>query len=419
MRILIYGLNYSPELTGIGKYTGEMCNWLVEQGHDVRVVCAPPYYPEWKVSKPYQVNVYKREQINGVKIFRCPLYVPKKPKTLTRLLHLLSFAFSSFPVVIGQWFWKPEVVITIEPTFFCTPAALILAKLSGAKCILHIQDYELDAMLGLGMGRGRLMSAVAGAVERWMMRRFDAISSISLSMVAMAKQKLKRQKTLLLFPNWVDINFVTSAADVSYYRDLWQVALSTKVVLYAGNIGKKQGLELVIHAADQLRHLPDVLFVMVGSGAAYDDLKRQTEQLGLTGIRFYPLQPYERLPSLMALADVHLVVQKKGVADAVLPSKLTTIFSAGGNALITAEQHTELGLLCRNFPGIAECVETENANAFVDALSRMLACIDVNDREPNYIAREYAIQFLSKEAILARFEKDLKALTARYPSVSG
>ncbi len=111
MRILIYGINYAPELTGIGKYTGEMAEWLAKQGHEVRMVTAPPYYPAWRVADGYSRWKYTHERLDGVVVWRCPLYVPANPSGLKRLSHLASFALSSLPVMIRQIFWKPDVVL--------------------------------------------------------------------------------------------------------------------------------------------------------------------------------------------------------------------------------------------------------------------------------------------------------------------
>lgn len=139
MKILVYGINYSPELTGIGKYTGEMVEWLVAQGHEVRVITAPPYYPQWQVGENYSAWRYKREE-GAATVWRCPLYVPKQPSTLKRLLHLGSFAVSSFFPLMAQRRWKPDRIIGVVPTLFCTPGMRLLAKLSGARTVLHIED---------------------------------------------------------------------------------------------------------------------------------------------------------------------------------------------------------------------------------------------------------------------------------------
>jgi colanic acid biosynthesis glycosyl transferase WcaI len=412
MKILLYSLNYAPELTGIGKYSGELGDWLSENGHEVRVICAPPYYPEWRVGDGYRSWLYRCEQRNGVKIVRCPLFVPKNPKTLSRLLHLLSFAVSSLPVMLIQWSWKPDVVMVIEPTFLCVPATLLLSRVTGAKSLLHIQDFELDAMLGLGLAKHGRVAAVCYAVESFFMLRFSAISSISRSMLVKAAAKTRQSVPLHFFPNWVDTDFVSPEADALLFRRRWGLSETTQVVLYSGNLGKKQGLDLLIQAARLLAAEQDVLFLVLGAGVDKQTLIDQAEQLNLSNIRFESLQPYPDLPALMAMADVHLVIQKQGVADAVLPSKLTTILSAGGYALITAEAETELGLLCQQFPGIAECVDPENVEQFVAALRRMLMAAKSGRPRVNKVARQYAVEQLNKQNVLQKFDTQLRDLIA-------
>jgi colanic acid biosynthesis glycosyl transferase WcaI len=146
LKILIYGINYFPELTGIGKYTGEMALWLASRGHEVRVVTAPPYYPAWSVRGDYRGKFYLTENAarqNPAEpvVFRTPLYVPQKPTGLKRVAHLASFMIGSLPVMLRQAFWQPDVVFTVEPTFFCAPVALLIAMASGAASWLHVQDF--------------------------------------------------------------------------------------------------------------------------------------------------------------------------------------------------------------------------------------------------------------------------------------
>ena len=401
MKILLYSLNYSPELTGIGKYSGEMCDWLAENGHDVCVICAPPYYPEWQIGKGYKGWQYQTEHRNNVTVFRCPLFVPKKPKTVSRLIHLLSFALSSFPVLFKQWLWKPDVVICIVPTFFCVPSTLLFCKLRGSKSLMHIQDFELDAMLGLGLGKSGLIAHVAGKIEHWFMHHFDAISTISYSMVQKAKMKTRQPEKVFYFPNWVDTDFLNPGADAGLFRLRWPINESTRVVLYSGNIGMKQGLEVVLQAAEKLKDDPNLLFVLVGTGAAVNELKQLAKRMQLDNLKFYPLQPYEDLPALMALADIHLVVQKKGAADVVMPSKLTSIFAVGGECVITAEPHTELGQICQKYPGIARCIEPENVDALVETLKDMLLVLPSKAHGLyNKIAYNFAQDNLMKDIVL-------------------
>lgn len=373
-----------------------MGSWLAAHGHAVRVVTAPPYYPQWQIASGH-ANRYRTEQRDGVTVYRCPLYVPRTPRTLTRLLHLLSFAFSSFFVLLRLLWWRPQVVFVVAPTLFCLPGAWLYARLTGARLVLHVQDYEVDAMFGLGMVRRGLLTRVAFAIEGWWLRRVDRLSTISRRMMQLAESKGVPRERIFLFPNWVDTDFISPDADRQYYRRLWHIPESTRVVLYSGNMGQKQGLELVVDAARAWRDRTDVLFLMVGQGAARADLEARAE--GLPNIRFEPLQPYENLPALLVMADVHLVIQKKGAADIVLPSKLTGILAVGGHALITAEADTELGELVEEFPGIARRVEPESLADLVAGLESGLA---VEARGENHVARIYAESFLRKDSALAR-----------------
>ena len=203
MRILIVGINYAPELTGIGKYTSEAAEWLAARGHEVRVISAPPYYPYWKVQKPYSAWVYSHETIAGVDVFRCPVWVPQRPTGLKRIIHLGTFALASIPVCSAQLFWKPDIVVAIEPPLFGAAVALFGAKIVGAKSWLHIQDFELDAALGLGMIPGGL-ARWAGGIERWFMGKFNRVSTISNAMMERIHQKGVSSDKVGLFPNRVD-----------------------------------------------------------------------------------------------------------------------------------------------------------------------------------------------------------------------
>ncbi|BCS55017.1 glycosyltransferase WbuB [Geobacter sp. SVR] len=409
MRILIYGLNFSPELAGIGKYTGEMAQWLAERDHEVRVITTVPYYPEWQIGPGYSGWRYLRECIGTISVFRTPLWVPEKPKTITRLLHLASFALSSLPQLLRQLAWQPDVIICIAPSFFCAPTTILFSKLSNTCSWLHIQDFEIDAMFGLGMlGDGGVLARFALGAERLLMRRFDRVSSISRSMCARLKAKGVAEQAIVHFPNWVDTDFITPQADRNRYRQQWGFNVSDNIILYSGNLGKKQGLEIILEAAMALREKTDLHFVIVGEGAHKTVLVDAAKSSALHNVHFYPLQSYQSLPDLLQMADVHLVIQKRGAADAVMPSKLTGILSAGGDAIITADADTELGKLVQENPGVATLIEPENADVLVAAIVELVQRCQTSTGGHNQIARRYAVENLGMDSVLGRFEETLR-----------
>jgi len=408
MKILFYGMNFSPELTGVGKYSGEMINFLVMKGHEVFVVTAPPYYPGWKVFNNYSSWKYKSEKIaDKFNICRCPIYIPKNPTSLTRIIHLFSFALFSLPLMLKKIFWKPDLVIFIEPSIFCAPCALVTAKIARAKSVLHIQDYEIDAMFGLGIMKENRLLRILKKIERYIMRSSDRVSSISYSMINMAIKKSVAKDKIIFFPNWVDTKFISPSGNRQRFRKAWGIKEDTKIILYSGNIGKKQGLEMVLESAEYFKNNDDVLFLIIGDGANKSTLVQISNEKQLSNVHFKPLQPYEDMPDLLAMADIHLVVQRIGAADIVLPSKLTGILSAGGHALITAEPHTELGLLAKKVPGIAHFVKPESLSEFISGLNVLL---NSDTLRPNLIARKYALDELEHDVVLNRFEQELMAL---------
>jgi len=343
MRIVLLGLNFHPEPIGIGKYTGELAAYLAGQGHQVRVITSPPYYPHWQVQPGYRGGQYRQENWQGVRVFRCPLWVPHKPSGLKRLLHLLSFAFSSFPVLLGQYSWSPDLVLCIAPSLMNAPFALFTARLCGAKAWLHIQDFELDAAANLGLlPSGHLTAKFTGWVERELLRRFDRISTISSRMLARLAQKGVPPEKTFLFPNWVDtaLIFPLSVPQKVLRKEL-NISDGKIIVLYSGNMGRKQGLEHVIETARHLQQTQaKIQFVLCGDGAVRSDLESEAE--GLPNIQFLPLQPPEKLNQLLNTADIHLLPQRADAADLVMPSKLSGMLASGKAVIATANPGTEV-----------------------------------------------------------------------------
>lgn len=405
MRILIHGINYAPELTGIGKYTGELAEWLAARGHRVRVVTAPPYYPHWHVVEGYSGTRYRREQLNGVDAWRCPLYVPTNPSGLKRILHLASFALSSLPVMVRQIFWKPDVIVVIEPPLLCAPAAWLTARLSGAKCWLHVQDFEVDAAFELGILPFGWMKRIVSGIERRLMRRFDRVSTISDNMIERLEEKGVR--TAVLFPNWVDTERIFPLPDVSPLRRELGIAEDAFVALYSGNMGRKQGLEIIIEAAGILSGRAGLHFVLCGDGAVRDEVFRQAA--GLPNVSFHPLQPVERLNDLLNMADVHLLPQKAGAADLVMPSKLTGMLASGRPVVASAAAGTQIAGIVRH---CGKVVAPGDGRAFADAIAWLWDNPDEAKRLGD-AGRRLAVELWGAEAVLSRFGRELLRLAGK------
>ncbi len=272
--------------------------------------------------------------------------------------------------------------------------------------MLHIQDYEVDAMLGLGMTKHKQLGLMASAFERWCLRKADIVSTISNSMVDKAVSKGVSKDRILYFPNWSEVERFRNVTEgaIDKIASILGVSRTKKIVLYSGNIGEKQGLEIILEVAKMMQSNVNIIFLIVGDGLGKHELEKRCYSLGITNILFRPLQPYEYLPALLKLADCHLVIQRRGAADSVLPSKLTNILAVGGNSVITADPDTELGKLCSLYPGIAINVEPESASALASGITESLTL----NRE-NEVASRYAETNLNKNSILGKLIDSLNS----------
>lgn len=402
MRVLVYGINYAPELTGIGKYTGEMCAWLASQGHEVSVITALPYYPEWEIHKKYRNKLWVKETLDNVNVYRCPLYVPQKVTSARRIIHEFSFLLSTIPI----WFKivlqrKYDVVVCISPPFHLSFFSLLYAKLRNAKLITHVQDLQIDAAKNLGMIKSAALLEIMFQMEKKLLKSSSLVSTISLGMKRKIASKGIDLSKILLFPNWADETKIRPLPRAESLREEFGINDTTKVILYSGNLGEKQGLEIIVDVAKSYNSNKDVIFVISGSGGGKENLMKLVREANLKNVQFFPLQPYDRLSALLATADIHLVLQKKSASDLVMPSKLTTILSAGGCSIVTATAGTSLYDVIYEYK-LGILVEPESAEALRNGIEEALGS-DLDLYRTN--ARKYTESFLRKNLILKKFEE--------------
>jgi colanic acid biosynthesis glycosyl transferase WcaI len=401
MKILILALNFAPEPIGVGKYTGEFAQWLIKQGHRVRVVTAPPYYPDWRCAVD-QGKWYHRERLAGIEVLRCPLWVPAEPSTLKRILHLASFALSSFaPSLWLGLRWRPDVVWTVEPTALAVPTALLTARLAGARACLHVQDLEIEAAFSLRMLPSSWLARGLRAVYGRLLRRFDLVSTISARMRKRLATFGVPAERLALFPSWVDTGAIRPLAGESPLRARLELGPQQLVALYAGNMGEKQGTEMLVEVADRLREHPQIRLVLCGAGMARRSLERRLADR--PNVLFLPLQPRSRLNQLLNLADLHLLPQRKEAGSFALPSRLTGMLASGRPVVAQADR----GEVARAARSCGILVAPGDAAGMAEGILS-LAGDGARRAALGLAARRLAERHFEQDRVLTRYEHRLR-----------
>ena len=401
MRILIYSYNYYPEPIGIAPLMTQLAEGLVKRGHEVRVVTGMPNYPQRIVYEDYKGKFFCQEEHNGVLIQRSYVWVRPKPGLVTRVFLDGSFVLTSMIQALRGW--KPDIVLlTIPPLPICIPAAL-LGFIYSCPVVLSLQDILPEAAVQVGLIKNKLAIRVFEALERFAYYSADAISVITDGFTKNLLKKGVPREKMTCIPNWVDVNEITPLPKVNNSFRQTHNLDGKFVVMYSGNIALTQGLMTVIHAAQALQHIPDLVFVIVGEKKAITVLEKACLELGTTNVKLLEFQPRKVLPQMLAAADVGLIVQKANVVSFNMPSK-TQVLLASGRAIIASvpTQGTAADAVRRSGGGIVVPPESPPtlANAILDLYN--------NPRKAELLGRQgrqHALEQYSFEEAVNRYER--------------
>jgi colanic acid biosynthesis glycosyl transferase WcaI len=408
MRILIYSYNYHPEPIGIAPLMTELAEGLVARGHEVRVITGMPNYPERKIYPEYQGKIYCTEERNGVIIQRSCVWVRPKPGLLDRMLLDGSFVVTSiFQALKG---WRPDVILlTVPPLPVCLPASF-LGWLYSCPVVLNLQDILPDAAVHVGLLKSNLAIRVFEQLERYAYHTAHTISVIADGFTENLVNKNISISKIRCIPNWVDTKFICPLPkEDNPFRRVHNLE-NKFVVMYSGNIALTQGLQTVIHAAAQLQHVPEIVFVVVGEAKALDTLWQLCAKHALDNVLLLPFQPREQLPEMLAAADVGLVMQKHNVIAFNMPSKIQVLLASGRPIVASVPSTGTAARAIRQSRG-GVVVEPEDPGSLAEAILDLYK----NPTKVETMAqqgRQYAIVQYSFEQALSRYEDLFYEVTA-------
>ncbi len=412
MQILIYSYNYYPEPIGIAPLITELAEGLVKRSHEVRVITGMPNYPQRQIYEEYRGKWFVTEQKNGVTIQRSYLRIKSKPNLVDRLLLELSFVTTSLPQAFNGW--QPDVILLTVPPLLVSLPATLLGWLYNCPVVLNLQDILPEAAVRVGLIKNKLLISIFEALEKFAYSRSHTISVIADGFVENLVSKGVPAKKIVCIPNWVNVNFIrplpkeNNAWKSSYQLD------GKFVVMYSGNIGLTQGLETVVEAAALLRHLPEIVFVIVGESTALKTLEECCLRFQADNVLLLPLQPREQLPEMLAAADVGLIVQKHNVISFNMPSKIPLLLASGRPIVASVPASGTAAKAVRKSGG-GIVVGPESAAALATAVLDLYTH-PAKATKLGKKGRQSALESYSFEQAIAQYEALFSEVLARSPS---
>jgi colanic acid biosynthesis glycosyl transferase WcaI len=402
VKVLVVGLNYSPEPTGIAPYTAGFCRGLVRRGHDVRVLTTMPHYPEWQIRDGY-TGWSRRERLEGVGVTRFLHYVPGHPSGFRRLASEVTFGLR---VLAARW-ERPDLVVFVSPALFASALGLIRARAVGVPSVVWVQDlYSLGIVETAGSRGGGLIARAVRRVESAALAAADGVCVIHARFAAVIEQLGVRPERVQIVRNWTHLPPSVEGL-TREVRDRLGWRQGEVVALHSGAMGRKQNLANVVAAARLADRRGDpVRFVLMGNGGERAALEQSAS--GVRSISFVDPLPGDQYQAALAAADVLIVNEHAGLREMAVPSKLTSYFSSG-RPIVAATDPGSVTASEVAVSGAGVRVAAGNPMVLLDAVLQ-LGTDTVRAFELGRRGRLYRDTVLSEDAALDTFTEWIETL---------
>jgi glycosyltransferase involved in cell wall biosynthesis len=412
VKIKIVGINYFPEVTGIAPYTTGMAEGLAAYGHEVSVVTGLPHYPEWRIYDAYRSRRSYRETINGVTINRLRHYVPLNPSPRNRIRMEASFARAT----LATRFDRPSVVIAVSPALLATAGVVAAARLRRVPVGVVVQDLYGKGVVETGAMEGK-SADVAAQFEARVLRAASGVAVIHDRFLTVLNNVGVDSGALTVIRNWTHLGVsegLTSDESMKLRRQYgWGV--DELIVMHAGNMGAKQGLDNVVAAArlaDSELPPATIRFVLLGDGNQRPRLQEQG--VGVASLEFIKPLPDKAFRAMLHAANVLLVNEKPGVGDMAVPSKLTTYFTTGKPVVAATDQSSAAAAEVRA-AGAGVIVAPADPRALLEA-ALTIGRNNTAARQFGEAGKRFSREILDRGTAIRRFEEwchDLAASSSR------
>jgi len=385
----------------------ELAEDLSRQGNEVTVAAGFPHHPYGRLYPGIEKGWVREENRNGYRVVRGWHLILPNPGIIPRSLVMASQA-AAF-LISGRHCFQPDVIISYGPPLIGPLVSSRLAKRSKAKLVTVIYDIYPDILLETGYRLNPMLIRLLERLEQSVYRRSDRIVVLSDGFRrTLVEGKGVASQKVSVIPVWLDSRDIQPLDRNNPWRQEMGIPPEKFVVLYAGTIGLVSGAEVVLEAAEQLDHYPEILFLFVGEGQVKEKLAQKAGSLGMKNVRFLPFQPRERLSEVQAVADVSLVTLASGRGRTSVPSKVLGYMAAARPVLAAVDADCDTAKLVMEArcgltvtPGSAEDLSKGILNLYQDAEGR---------EKMGRKGRAYFVEYLEKDRVLSQYTELIQRL---------
>ncbi len=414
LRVAILTLNYAPEPTGFAPHVTALAEQLAKDGHDVSVVTGFPFAPAWSRWEEYRGPFMRQETRHGVRVVRVTHFVPRQPgRAAQRILMEGTFAVAAaWPMMrrfpIRQ---RPDVIVYVGAQPALAWLARVFSSLWHRPYIVRISDIATQVATDVGILEPGLFSRLLRRVEFGSYRK---ASAAAVSWQAFGDALLAAgypEHAIEVVPDSVDL--AVANGNGLRFRARHGLDPEAFVVLYAGSLGRKQGLLEVVEAARLLSaRCPELRWVLVGAGEMRGALAAAITAAGVAPVvHLLPLQPTSEMGDMYAAADVTLLSQSRGVRHSVIPSKLFMYMGAGRAVVAAVNAASQAAVLVRE-AGAGLVVDPEDAAGLAGAIVE-LRSDPARRRALGQAGRRHAARHFDRVTNLARLQAIVEGAAMR------
>ncbi len=394
MQVLLISLFYFPE--PVAK-PHDFAIELTHLGHQVTVITGLPNYPRGQIFPGYRNRLWHWEDLDGVRILRVPHIIDRSHSAFRRIASYVSF---SIMALVAGLFWveRPDIIWTYQIGL----PGVLLAFLRRSRLVHEVQDLWPDWGQSADLGLKSWLFKILDAQERFIYRHAKAVTTISDGFQRTLVSKGVDANKITILPNWAnETNFHPAERNAELaHREGFAGHFN---VVYGGNIGTAQALDVIVAAAAILKDCPEIQFVMIGDGVERKRLEALTVEDGLTNVRFLGSRPPEQMASYYAMADVLLLHLKKDPQIQItIPSK-TYAYLASGKPILAAAAGDVADLIVETGSGIV--CPPEDPRALAQAVRFLVQQPEEERQKMGDAGRQAFLSRFTRQVLVKKYDQ--------------